>query len=118
MSLRWGDYSGSLVGLVNTILGKLEGNSPAGSVKDLPAMSTICEAELPGVMQAEDKLIETTNGNTGIALAMAAAVKGYCLELIMPSNQSEEGKGAMRAYCAQVIDVSPEKGTEGTRDLA
>ena len=102
----------------NTILGKLEGNNPAGSVKDRPAMSMINEAESRGVIAAGDTLIEATSGNTGIALAMAAAVKGYRLKLIMPSNQSEERKGAMRAFGAELIDVSPEQGMEGARDLA
>ena len=81
----------------NTILGKLEGNNPAGSVKDRPAMSMINEAESRGVIAPGDTLIEATSGNTGIALAMAAAVKGYWLKLIMPSNQSEERIGVMRA---------------------
>ena len=102
----------------NTILGKLEGNNPAGSVKDRPAMSMINEAESREVIAPGDTLIEATSGNTGIALAMAAAVKGYRLKLIMPSNQSEERKGAMRAYGAELIDVSPEQGMEGARDLA
>ena len=102
----------------NTILGKLEGNNPAGSVKDRSAMSMINEAESRGVIAPGDTLIEATSGNTGIALAMAAAVKGYRLKLIMPSNQSEERKGAMRAYGAELIDVSPEQGMEGARDLA
>ena len=102
----------------NTILGKLEGNNPAGSVKDRPAMSMINEAESRGVIAPGDTLIEATSGNTGIALAMAAAVKGYRLKLIMPSNQSEERKGAMRAYGAELIDVSPEQGMEDARDLA
>ena len=102
----------------NTILGKLEGNNPAGSVKDRPAMSMINEAESREVIAPGDTLIEATSGNTGIALAMAAAVKGYRLKLIMPSNQSEERKGAMRAYGADLIDVSPEQGMEGARDLA
>ncbi len=102
----------------NTVLGKLEGNNPAGSVKDRPAMSMINEAESNGVIAPGDTLIEATSGNTGIALAMAAAVKGYRLKLIMPSNQSEERKGAMRAYGAELIDVSPDEGMEGARDLA
>ena len=102
----------------NTILGKLEGNNPAGSVKDRPAMSMINEAESRGVIAPGDTLIEATSGNTGIALAMAAAVKGYRLKLVMPSNQSEERKGAMRAYGAELVDVSPEQGMEGARDLA
>jgi cysteine synthase B len=102
----------------NNVLGKLEGNNPAGSVKDRPAMSMINEAESEGVIAPGDTLIEATSGNTGIALAMAAAVKGYRLKLIMPSNQSEERKGAMRAYGAELIDVSPDEGMEGARDLA
>ena len=102
----------------NTVLGKLEGNNPAGSVKDRPAMSMINEAESKGVIAPGDTLIEATSGNTGIALAMAAAVKGNRLKLIKPSNQSDERKGAMRAYGAELIDVSPEQGMEGARDLA
>ena len=102
----------------NTILGKLEGNNPAGSVKDRPAMSMIREAESRGAIVPGDTLIEATSGNTGIALAMAAAAKGYRLKLIMPVNQSEERKGAMRAYGAELIDVSAEQGMEGARDLA
>jgi cysteine synthase B len=102
----------------NTILGKLEGNNPAGSVKDRPAMSMINEAESRGVIAPGDTLVEATSGNTGIALAMAAAVKGYRLKLAMPSNQSEERKGAMRAHGAELVDVSPEQGMEGARDLA
>ena len=102
----------------NVILGKLEGNNPAGSVKDRPAMSMIREAESRGAIQPGDTLIEATSGNTGIALAMAAAVKGYRLKLIMPSNQSEERKGAMRAYGAELINVTPSEGMEGARDLA
>ena len=102
----------------NIILGKLEGNNPAGSVKDRPAMSMIREAEARGAIVPGDTLIEATSGNTGIALAMAAAAKGYRLKLIMPVNQSEERKGAMRAYGAELIDVSVEEGMEGARDLA
>jgi len=102
----------------NTILGKLEGNNPAGSVKDRPAMNMIREAENRGAISPGATLIEATSGNTGIALAMAAAVKGYALKLIMPSNQSEERKGAMRAFGAELIDVTPEQGMEGARDLA
>ena len=102
----------------NMILGKLEGNNPAGSVKDRPAMSMIREAESRGAIVPGDTLIEATSGNTGIALAMAAAAKGYRLKLIMPVNQSEERKGAMRAYGAELIDVSAEQGMEGARDLA
>ena len=102
----------------NVILGKLEGNNPAGSVKDRPAMSMIREAESRGAIQPGDTLIEATSGNTGIALAMAAAVKGYRLKLIMPSNQSEERKGSVRAYGAELINVTPSEGMEGARDLA
>jgi len=102
----------------NTILGKLEGNNPAGSVKDRPAMNMIREAENRGAISPGATLIEATSGNTGIALAMAAAGKGYALKLIMPSNQSEERKGAMRAYGAELIEVTPEQGMEGARDLA
>jgi len=102
----------------NIILGKLEGNNPAGSVKDRPAMSMIREAESRGAIVPGDTLIEATSGNTGIALAMAAAAKGYRLKLIMPVNQSEERKGAMRAYGAELIGVSVEQGMEGARDLA
>ena len=102
----------------NTILGKLEGNNPAGSVKDRPAMNMIREAENRGAISPGATLIEATSGNTGIALAMAAAVKGYKLKLVMPSNQSEERKGAMRAYGAELIEVTPEQGMEGARDLA
>ena len=81
-------------------------------------MSMIREAESRGAIQPGDTLIEATSGNTGIALAMAAAVKGYRLKLIMPSNQSEERKGAMRAYGAELINVTPSEGMEGARDLA
>lgn len=102
----------------NIILGKLEGNNPAGSVKDRAALSMISQAEAEGRIAPGDMLIEATSGNTGIALAMVAAVKGYRLRLIMPANQSEERKGAMRAYGAELIDVSAEEGMEGARDLA
>lgn len=102
----------------NIILGKLEGNNPAGSVKDRAALSMISQAEAEGRIVQGDTLIEATSGNTGIALAMVAAVKGYRLRLIMPSNQSEERKGSMRAYGAELIDVSADEGMEGARDLA
>jgi len=102
----------------NLILGKLEGNNPAGSVKDRPAISMIREAEGRGEIAPGDTLIEATRGNTGIALAMAAAIKGYRIKLIMPANQSEERKGAMRAFGAELIDVSAEEGMEAARDLA
>jgi cysteine synthase B len=102
----------------NTILAKLEGNNPAGSVKDRPALSMINEAEAKGLIKPGDTLIEATSGNTGIALAMAAAIKGYHLILIMPSHMSSERKLAMSAYGAELIDVSKEDGMEGARDLA
>jgi cysteine synthase B len=102
----------------NTILAKLEGNNPAGSVKDRPALSMINEAEVKGVIKPGDTLIEATSGNTGIALAMAAAIKGYRLILIMPSHMSSERKLAMSAYGAELIEVSKEDGMEGARDLA
>ncbi|AZS51981.1 cysteine synthase CysM [Entomomonas moraniae] len=102
----------------NTILVKLEGNNPAGSVKDRPALSMISLAEQRGAIKAGDTLIEATSGNTGIALAMAAAIKGYKLTLIMPDNMSAERKAAMSAYGAKLITVSKETGMEGARDLA
>ncbi len=102
----------------NVILGKLEGNNPAGSIKDRPALSMIREAESRETIVPGETLIEATSGNTGIALAMAAAVKGYRLKLIMPTNQSEERKLVMRAYGAELIEVSSEQGMEGARDIA
>ncbi len=102
----------------NTLLVKLEGNNPAGSVKDRPAISMIQRAEARGDIQAGDTLIEATSGNTGIALAMAAAIKGYKMILIMPDNSSQERKTAMTAYGAELILVSKEAGMEGARDLA
>ncbi|MDJ0879355.1 MAG: cysteine synthase CysM [Halieaceae bacterium] len=102
----------------NTILLKLEGNNPAGSVKDRPAMSMIQRAEARGDIKPGDVLIEATSGNTGIALAMAAAIKGYQLKLIMPSHMSNERKQAMSAYGAELIEVTQEEGMEGARDLA
>ena len=102
----------------NTILLKLEGNNPAGSVKDRPAMNMIQQAESRGELQAGDTLIEATSGNTGIALAMAAAIKGYRLILIMPAHMSEERRQAMTAYGAELVNVSQEDGMEGARDLA
>jgi cysteine synthase B len=102
----------------NVILGKLEGNNPAGSVKDRPAVSMIQEAENRGDIQPGDTLIEATSGNTGIALAMAAAIKGYRMKLIMPENLSEERRASMRAYGAEIISVSKEEGMEAARDLA
>jgi cysteine synthase B len=102
----------------NTLLLKLEGNNPAGSVKDRPALSMITRAELRGQIHSGDTLIEATSGNTGIALAMAAAIKGYKMILIMPDNSSAERKAAMTAYGAELILVSQEEGMEGARDLA
>jgi len=102
----------------NTILLKLEGNNPAGSVKDRPALSMITRAEERGEIKPGDTLIEATSGNTGIALAMAAAIKGYKMQLIMPSHMSAERKLAMSAYGAELIEVSKEEGMEGARDLA
>ena len=102
----------------NTLLLKLEGNNPAGSVKDRPAMSMIQRAEERGEIAPGDVLIEATSGNTGIALAMAAAIKGYSLKLIMPSHMSDERKQAMAAYGAELIEVTQEEGMEGARDLA
>jgi cysteine synthase B len=102
----------------NIILAKLEGNNPAGSVKDRPALSMISRAEEKGLIQSGDTLIEATSGNTGIALAMAAAIKGYKMILIMPENATEERKAAMTAYGAELILVSKEDSMEGARDLA
>ncbi|MGQ7272120.1 cysteine synthase CysM [Marinobacter nauticus] len=102
----------------NVILAKLEGNNPAGSVKDRPALSMIQEAERRGEIKPGDTLIEATSGNTGIALAMAAAIKGYRMVLIMPDNLSEERRASMRAYGAEVVNVTREQGMEGARDLA
>lgn len=102
----------------NTLLLKLEGNNPAGSVKDRPALSMITRAELRGQIKPGDTLIEATSGNTGIALAMAAAIKGYKMILIMPDNSTAERKAAMSAYGAELILVSREEGMEGARDLA
>ncbi|MCB1766688.1 MAG: cysteine synthase CysM [Candidatus Competibacteraceae bacterium] len=102
----------------NRIFGKLEGNNPAGSVKDRPALSMIRQAEARGDLQPGETLIEATSGNTGIALAMIAAMKGYRMVLIMPENQSAERRAAMKAYGAELILVSKEEGMEGARDLA
>lgn len=102
----------------NTLLVKLEGNNPAGSVKDRPALSMISRAELRGDIRPGDTVIEATSGNTGIALAMAAAIKGYKMILIMPDNSTAERKAAMTAYGAELILVSKEEGMEGARDLA
>ena len=102
----------------NTILVKLEGNNPAGSVKDRPALNMIIKAEQRGEIKPGDTLIEATSGNTGIALAMAAAMRGYRMKLIMPANQSQERRDAMAAYGAELISVTKEEGMEGARDLA
>jgi len=105
-------------GTSNIILAKLEGNNPAGSVKDRPAMSMIRHAEQRGEIMPGDTLIEATSGNTGIALAMAAAIKGYRMILIMPENLSVERRASMRAYGAELLLVTREDGMEGARDLA
>ncbi|ENM5785828.1 cysteine synthase CysM [Vibrio metoecus] len=102
----------------STVLVKLEGNNPAGSVKDRPALNMIVQAEARGTLQPGDTIIEATSGNTGIALAMAAAIKGYKMILIMPDNATQERKDSMRAYGAELILVSKEQGMEGARDLA
>ncbi|HCL72705.1 MAG TPA: cysteine synthase B [Gammaproteobacteria bacterium] len=102
----------------NTILLKLEGNNPAGSVKDRPALNMILRAEMRGDIKPGDRLIEATSGNTGIALAMVAAVKGYRMTLIMPDNLSDERKASMQAYGAELILVSDAEGMEGARDMA
>jgi len=102
----------------NTVLLKLEGNNPAGSVKDRPALSMIRRAEERGEIRPGDTLIEATSGNTGIALAMAAAVRGYRMVLVMPSNMTMERRASMRAYGAELVLVSEEEGMEGARDLA
>ncbi len=102
----------------NTILAKLEGNNPAGSVKDRPALSMIRAAEQRGDIKPGDTLIEATSGNTGIALAMVAAIRGFRMILIMPENLSVERRASMRAYGAELILVTREQGMEGARDLA
>ncbi len=105
-------------GTSNTLLLKLEGNNPAGSVKDRPALSMIALAEQRGDIKSGDVLIEATSGNTGIALAMVAAIKGYIMILVMPETMSEERRASMKAYGAELILVSKEEGMEGARDLA
>jgi cysteine synthase B len=102
----------------NTILLKLEGNNPAGSVKDRAAFNMINAAEIRGEIKSGDTIIEATSGNTGIALAMVAAIKGYKMILIMPDNLSQERRDAMAAYGAELILVSQKIGMEGARDLA
>ena len=102
----------------NIILGKLEGHNPAGSVKDRPAVSMIARAEARGEIKPGDTLIEATSGNTGIALAMAAAMRGYRMVLIMPENLSLERRQSMKAFGADLILVTQALGMEGARDLA
>ena len=102
----------------NTILVKLEGNNPAGSVKDRPALRMIQLAESRGAIRPGDTLIEATSGNTGIALAMVAAIKGYKMILIMPDHMSAERRLSMSAYGAELINVPQSVGMEGARDLA
>ena len=102
----------------NVLLAKLEGNNPAGSVKDRPALSMIVHAEKRGTIKPGDTLIEATSGNTGIALAMAAAMRGYRMILIMPENQSLERRQTMRAFGAELVLVSKTGGMEMARDVA
>jgi cysteine synthase B len=102
----------------NTILAKLEGNNPAGSVKDRPALSMIKHAQDRGEIKPGDTLIEATSGNTGIALAMAAAIRGYKMTLIMPEHMSVERCAVMKAFGAEIILVTKEASMEGARDLA
>ena len=102
----------------NVILAKLEGNNPAGSVKDRPALSMIVHAEARGDIKPGDTLIEATSGNTGIALAMAAAIKGYRMILVMPENQSIERRQSMRAYGAELVLTPKDGGMELARDVA
>jgi cysteine synthase B len=102
----------------NVVLVKLEGNNPAGSVKDRPALSMISRAEQRGDIKHGDTLIESTSGNTGIALAMAAAIRGYRLILVMPENQSIERRQTMRAYGAELVLTPREGGMELARDVA
>jgi cysteine synthase B len=102
----------------NKIYGKLEGNNPAGSIKDRPAIRMIKDAEQAGYIKKGDTLIEATSGNTGIALAMAASIRGFKIKLIMPETASVERVKTMRAYGAEVILVSKEEDMEGARDLA
>ena len=102
----------------NVILAKLEGNNPAGSVKDRPALSMIMRAEAQGAISPGDTLIEATSGNTGIALAMAAAMRGYRMLLVMPENQSVERRQTMRAFGAELVLTAREGGMEMARDAA
>ncbi len=105
-------------GLASPVLVKLEGNNPAGSVKDRPALNMILQAEARGEIRPGDTLIEATSGNTGIALAMVAAIKGYGMILIMPDNMSAERRAAMKAFGAEIVLVTREQSMEGARDLA
>ncbi|GHU23564.1 cysteine synthase [Betaproteobacteria bacterium] len=102
----------------NVILAKLEGNNPAGSVKDRPALSMVMRAEARGEIRPGDCLIEATSGNTGIALAMAAAIRGYKMILVMPENQSIERRQSMRAFGAELVLTPREGGMEMARDVA
>ena len=102
----------------NVILAKLEGNNPAGSVKDRPALSMVMRAEARGRIKPGDTLIEATSGNTGIALAMAAAMRGYRMILVMPENQSVERRQTMRAFGAELVLVPSSGGMEMARDIA
>ena len=102
----------------NVLLAKLEGNNPAGSVKDRPALSMILHAEKRGTIKPGDTLIEATSGNTGIALAMAAAMRGYHMILVMPENQSQERRQTMRAFGAQLVLTPKTGGMESARDVA
>jgi cysteine synthase B len=102
----------------SVVLSKLEGNNPAGSVKDRPAFNMIKQAQARGEIRPGDTLIEATSGNTGIALAMAAAMMGYRLKLIMPENMSLERRASMAAFGAELVLVSVDEGMEGARDLA
>ena len=102
----------------NQIYGKLEGNNPAGSIKDRPAIRMIKDAESSGFIKKGDTLIEATSGNTGIALAMAASIRGFKIKLIMPETASIERIKTMKAYGAEVILVTKEQDMEGARDLA
>jgi cysteine synthase B len=102
----------------NAILLKLEGNNPAGSVKDRPALSMVKRAQERGTIRPGDTLIEPTSGNTGIALAMAAAIMGYRMVLVMPENQSLERQQTMRAYGAELVLTPKEASMEGARDVA
>ncbi len=107
-----------LAGRGNVLLGKLEGNNPAGSVKDRPARAMIERAEARGEIRPGDTLVEATSGNTGIALAMAAAARGYRMVLVMPDNLTAERRSSMSAYGAEIVLVERKQGMEGARDLA